>query len=1650
MIKLDENLLDYVDDYVHGLLSAEDAEVVRQFCKTSRLGQVALDEARQRYAAMQSVPPVEASEDLVQKTIRSIEADDNERQQRWWYYRHVVFWATAAAVLIIGSVNTYYYHLRAAPFDVRLLGQSQLLAGSQAALRVAVWNVRDDRPMAGIHVSVSLYNPANDRELPLANLVTDANGTATPRFELPDWDDGRYELRVVAQPHRTPETLTRTVHLRRDWRLMVSTDKPVYQPGQTIHIRALALQRPDLRPLAGNAVVFTVTDPKGNVIFKQTDTTSRFGITSADCPLAREVIHGDYRIQCIVGSTTSEATVRVEKYVLPKFKVELTLDKSFYSPGDLVHGTVQADYFFGKPVSDGIVEIEVRAMEVGATTLATIDARTGAEGNAPFSFQLPSQMIGREQENGQARFLLAATVTDRAGQQHSIGTSRIVSSEPIQVTVIPEGGTLVQGVPNTVYLITSYADGRPAETRIVAEGVSTELPTSSLGVAELEVTPTSQRFGLTVKATDAEGRIGRRTIQLSCGRASSDFLVRPDKAVYTGGETLQLTALGGGVQPVWVDLLKDGQTMLSSQIEMRDGQGRLELDLPPELFGTLELVAYRFGAAGLPVRKTRTLLVQQARQIEIRATMDQDEYRPGARATIQLSLTDPDGRPVPGALSLQAVDQAVYSVLGQRSNLEQAFFLLEQELLQPVYTIYPGWSPTLFSELPIDDRMQWQQALFSATAAGFEGAAALPAAFVSASTATSPGRARHRDLAAPMLIVEGSEATNGAPRSMPFTLAANSFSEKAQEVGTRRADGLNAVAIAWWWLAAGMVVAATVGLAMFRPNAFWMIVAIVVATIGCLLSLALLGVLLLFILVTAGCSSGAGYLASRPAPDAAAEHGSEVASVPATTAELAMPIDPASSSETAAASRVREWFPETLLWRPELITDDNGQATLELDLADSITTWRLTTSAVSAEGQLGGAEFPVRVFQPFFVDLNLPVSLTRNDRVGVPVVVYNYLDDPQTVTLTLTEADWFEPLGDSEITTIAEGQRDESTEPADPPTSSDQRPSLTRTLELKPGEIRSLHFPLRVLQVGRHSLEITAMAAGVSDAIRREIEVIPDGRRVEEVTSGMLGEMPIDVRLDVPAEAIEGSTQAIVKLYPSSFSQVVEGLEAIFQMPYGCFEQTSSTTYPNVLALQYLRATETNAPEVEAKARQYIHLGCQRLLSFEIAGGGFDWFGRPPANRTLTAYGLMQFSDMAKVHDVDPQVIQRTRDWLLAQQRPDGSWPSEAGMLNDGLASSVYRGGTPDLAATAYIAWAVFQDQPKNAQAAATLDYLLSHPPESIPGPYLLALTINAIAAIDPSESRLDAYAAHLDSIKQVGDNGKLTWWEQAAGQRTTFYGAGRAGDIEATALAAMALLKTHQAPATARAALTWLVEQKDARGTWHSTQATVLALRVLLAGATAPLGDDQPRRIDIVLGGESVRELMIPADQAEVLQMVDLSDLLVPGNRYDLQLVDHSRAAVGYQVALQYHVPELPSEGMPPKQPRFSVDVVYDRQHLEVDQTVSAVASVKNLTEQPAPMVILDLPIPGGFTIDGTALQELVDAQLIARYEITPRQAILYLRRLDAGQSLELRYPLRATMPVTVTVPDAEVYEYYDPANRARGGSTKLEATESQRDGRQ
>src|SRR5262249_18537515 len=137
------------------------------------------------------------------------------------------------------------------------------------------------------------------------------------------------------------------------------------------------------------------------------------------------------------------------------------------------------------------------------------------------------------------------------------------------------------------------------------------------------------------------------------------------------------------------------------------------IDLPPEVYGTLEVFAYRNAADGFPVRKTRVLYIRPPGQINIETTLDKKEYRPGNRARLLFALTGLDGNAIPGALTLAAVDEAVFSVLDQETGMEQYFYTVEQDLLRPVLS---DWSPTAMVEGPAAEQQRFEQALFARVA----------------------------------------------------------------------------------------------------------------------------------------------------------------------------------------------------------------------------------------------------------------------------------------------------------------------------------------------------------------------------------------------------------------------------------------------------------------------------------------------------------------------------------------------------------------------------------------------------------------------------------------------------------------------------------------------------------------------------------------------------------------------------------------------------------------------------------------------------------------------------------------------------------------------------------------------------------------------
>jgi hypothetical protein len=473
--------------------------------------------------------------------------------------------------------------------------------------------------------------------------------------------------------------------------------------------------------------------------------------------------------------------------------------------------------------------------------------------------------------------------------------------------------------------------------------------------------------------------------------------------------------------------------------------------------------------------------------------------------------------------------------------------------------------------------------------------------------------------------------------------------------------------------------------------------------------------------------------------------------------------------------RVRQDFPETLYVNPAVITGPDGTATVSVDMADSITEWRVSTLANSADGRLGGSEHGVTVFQDFFVDINFPATLTRGDEVSFPMAVYNYLSEPQTVKLDLQVEDWFTATG-----------------------------ATSTSIDLMPGQVTGVSFPVRVDKVGLRTLTVKASGTKKSDAVARTVRVVPDGKLFSSAFSGMLAAGNAGRAFSFPDTAVTGSGQLYVEVYPAFLSQVVSGMDSMLQTPSGCFEQTTSTTWPNVLVTDYMQKTKQITPAIQLKAESLISAGYQRLLTYEHPGGGFSWFGTQDGAPFLsvTAFGLMEFTDMAKVANVDEAMIARTRHWLASTQQADGSW------LGDQSEFFTFNAST--LRNTAFVVWALASagdTGPELMKGASYLKGKLAAPSEDA---YTLGIVANALQLVLPDDPvTAKVYEALMTLAKTNGD--KVSW--DSGGTQTNFYGSGNDADVSATALALYALLQRGGNRNLVDGALRYLTSSKDPQG---------------------------------------------------------------------------------------------------------------------------------------------------------------------------------------------------------------------------------------------
>jgi alpha-2-macroglobulin-like protein len=673
------------------------------------------------------------------------------------------------------------------------------------------------------------------------------------------------------------------------------------------------------------------------------------------------------------------------------------------------------------------------------------------------------------------------------------------------------------------------------------------------------------------------------------------------------------------------------------------------------------------------------------------------------------------------------------------------------------------------------------------------------------------------------------------------------------------------------------------------------------------------------------------------------------------------------SAPGAQPGQIRSDFRPVLYWKPNIRTDKNGRASVSFYTSDALTNFRATLEGIAHTGLPAHATQKMFVQKPVGIEMKAPTQVMEGDTLKLRILLTNNTLYPVSGGFNIEAPPHFEAFA-----------------------------AAAENVVLAAAEIRvverayAVHLP--ATDAVQNGIKLFFEGDEVmADALELEIPVVKRGFPVEKVMGFFAQNAAFDVKLSDP---VPGSLSLSINGYPSPLEDVLKSLDRMLRQPSGCFEQVSSSNYPNLLVLDLLRQTGRANPETEKRARALLADGYKRLTGYECKSGGFDWFGNDPGNTWLTAYGILQFTDMKSVFPVDQKIIDRSVQWL----RKILNYP----YAPDYTKKDIFR---------AYIAWAVsaagyarlFKNEIETALNQA----------EQSGNPYQIALLANALGIQkDPRGKVL------LDTLtsKQQADG---SW----TGAKHSVTGStGQCLKIETTALAVLAYLQHNQLDGPAQKGLDFLVKSKTPYG-YGSTQSTVLALKALTEYAKKGQARQGDGLLEVRINGKVVEEVPYTAASAIPITIKNLERFIT---------TDSARVEVFFKDTAHYFPidAELKYRSRraddAPACPLAFKTTWAANTPIAVGSTVRLNAELRNTTDQTlaAPMVMVG--IPAGLSLQNWQLKQLTEQKICDYYELWEGYAVFHFQSLLPGETKIVPLDLRADFSGTFEAPASQAFLYY------------------------
>lgn len=1454
--------------------------------------------------------------------------------------------------------------------------QSSYYSGLGGICEVRVRKQRTPEPMEA-SVKIKLLDNKKKSVSELYDGKTDSYGRVVANFETPKVPDGNYFLEITAQSKHGKDIIRQKINVyseQSSGHATITMDKSLYKPGDTIQYRVLLTDINNDTPVRDEVEV-AILDGRENQVYKKTMKTTQFGIAGGSFTLADRVNSGMYQLRVQSGTKTYQRDFEVKPYKLPKFEVTVTTEKEEYRIGEELKGTIKAEYFFGQPVKDAEVNIYCEPY-------APIKQTLNEQGECSFTYKISLE----------GQYEIISEVTDSSNNRESGSANIFYTNKSLNVSLKTESSAVLPGISNEIFVFVSKPDGTPLKTYLKILGdVNMEISTDENGMASFFTQPImGDLLKLQVNAMEYDETY---SFEFPVDDEWSDVIIRPDKPVYQQNETITLSIIRHRDAPVWIYAMKNGRVITTLKAE----NDQASLVLPAGTYGMIDLV-YGFENARTTtvyqlLSSSRSVFVRPEKSLNLKIMKEDRVYRPGEDISLSFEATDEKGNAVNSAILLTISDEALLSLADNDimlDNIKLAVSQIEEERgidAEELYdAIMNNSSDAVLTSLMLNENGLKPQM----------------------TSHTYDNQAQRRSVNRSLILWSvGGLLVIILLLCIIFRKFRSAVLYFLGYIPVFLLSAYVASEVTWRWNY-GYDIAGTIVIMLLFLGGY----------IGCMFAFhkavkadkQLRYVLIPIYIIICFIAIALLFTACSAAPTVHDEEAATTeqstssdrlwdgglfdsfmsksdnaiggAAAPSTSVPSSSSGDaqkPAQSgNDFAQVEKIRRRFMEVMLFHPQLETKD-GRASITVPLADNITDWNIQAVANSLEGHIGSGKSGIHVFQEFFADFDTPWNLAVGDEAGIPVTVSNYLKQPQKVRLQVQKGDWFQ---------VTDG-------------------NYVVEMNLNAEERKMVYIPIKVLAAGQQKLRVDVAGQVMADAVEKEIRVYPAGLLRQEIAAAGLVEQEATNQVFFLTPDIEDARNIRIKLFPSSMGQVVEGLEGMLRFPDGCFEQISSSLYPNILVLKYLQDNKLSNPAIEKMAYEYIEKGFQKILTYEVRGvsGAFSLYGKEPPENILTAYGLMEFTDLSKVYDVDENLLERMKEYIFTQQNNDGSFQFQE--HHYGAADTSDR-----LALNAYIGWALSEACSDDPRLTKTISYLKEKMTGTEDG-YTLALIANMLVNTKDKDSDklLDRLAAMANFKQDQAYIGSTT---------TDYYGCrGNMQDLQATALTSVAFSRAKVHQMENNRLINFIVSQRDTYGTFGNTQATILSLKALVAAteaATLKEGtitlkvNDREEKVEI--GRDSLSYYVCDFKGAGKENTVRIQP---PGG------------SINYEIIKEYYVPfDSVKSG-----DSFEISSTMGKS-FTVNDTVTQEVRIINTGDEMVENMMVLLQIPQGFTVNDAFLESLKALGNISEYSIGYDQIEIYIRRVQPQEGRTLMLGYWAGYPVKVVTGGITVYDYYNPEAEA------------------